>query len=103
MGSISRPQSTNVNRRGVEFSLRQVEPDLWKWQFQIGDTITTGTTRSRLMGIAAHRAQKRIDAELKSRELAQTASMQAPPPRDRHGGLDQVQMIGQDQPPRSIG
>ncbi|HMJ40778.1 MAG TPA: hypothetical protein VK522_00640 [Pseudolabrys sp.] len=38
--------------KGVEFSLRQVEPDLWKWQFQIGDTVTTGHTGSRLMGMA---------------------------------------------------
>jgi hypothetical protein len=42
-----------MNRKGVDFSLKQVEPDLWKWQFQIGDTVTTGQTRSRLMGIAA--------------------------------------------------
>ena len=51
--------------KGVEFSLRQVEPDLWKWQFQIGDTVTTGRTRSRLMGMAAHRVQDRIDRELR--------------------------------------
>lgn len=93
-----------MNRRGVEFSLEQVEPHLWKWQFQIGHTITTGTTRSHLMGIAAHRAQKRIDIELKKpRELVSAASMQAPPPRHRHGGLDEIQMISQDQPPRGIG
>lgn len=71
MGIIARPQGTEVapmqmSRRGVEFSLKQVEPELWKWQFQIGRAITTGTTRSRLMGIAAHRAQKRIDIELKN-------------------------------------
>jgi hypothetical protein len=28
--------------KGVEFSLRHVEPDLRKWQFQIGDTVTRG-------------------------------------------------------------
>ena len=54
-----------MNRKGIEFSLLQVQPGLWKWQFQIGDTVTTGKTRSNLMGIAAHRAQKRIDLELK--------------------------------------
>lgn len=60
-----------MNRKGVEFSLTQVEPDLWKWQFKIGDTVTTGQTNSRLMGIAAHRAQMRIDQELKKpRDLA---------------------------------
>jgi hypothetical protein len=42
-----------------------MEPELWKWQFKIGDRVTTGQTRSRLMGIAVHRAQKRIDLELK--------------------------------------
>jgi hypothetical protein len=61
-----------MNRKGIEFSLLQVQPGLWKWQFQIGDTVTTGKTRSNLMGIAAHRAQKRIDLELKKpRDLVQ--------------------------------
>lgn len=92
-----------MTRRGVEFSLRQVEPDLWKWQFQIEHTITTGTTHSRLMGIAAHRAQKRIDSELKKpRELVGRVSA-VPPPSLRHDGLDEIQMIRQDQPPGSIG
>jgi hypothetical protein len=61
-----------MNRKGVEFSLLQIEPDLWKWQFQIGNTVTTGQTRSRLMGMAAHRVQDRIDRELrKPRDLPQ--------------------------------
>jgi hypothetical protein len=61
-----------MDRKGVEFSLRQVEPDLWKWQFQIGHTVTTGQTRSRLMGMAAHRVHDRIDRELrKPRDLVQ--------------------------------
>jgi hypothetical protein len=61
-----------MNRKGIEFSLLQVQPGLWKWQFQIGDTVTTGKTRSNLMGIAAHPAQKRIDLELrKPRDLMQ--------------------------------
>jgi hypothetical protein len=54
-----------MNRKGIEFSLRQVEPDLWKWQFQIGDTVTMGQTRSRLMGMATRRVQDRIDQELR--------------------------------------
>ena len=54
-----------MNRKGIEFSLRQVEPDLWKWQCQIGDTVTAGQARTRLMGMAAHRVHKRIDVELK--------------------------------------
>jgi hypothetical protein len=60
-----------MNRRGVEFTVRQVEPGLWRWQFQIGETVTTGRTHSNLMGMVAHRVQKRIDRELnKPRKLA---------------------------------
>jgi hypothetical protein len=53
-----------MNRRGVEFSVLPAEPGVWKWQFRIGKTVTTGQTRSNLMGIAAHRVQQRIDHEL---------------------------------------
>jgi len=52
-------------RRGVEFSLVQVEPGLWEWEFQIDKTVTTGKTKSNLMGLAARRAQQRIDQELR--------------------------------------
>jgi hypothetical protein len=58
-----------MNRKGVEFTLVQAEPGLWKWQFQIGETVTTGKTHSNLMGMAAHSAQKRIDRELKKPRL----------------------------------
>jgi hypothetical protein len=54
-----------MNRRGVEYTAVQVEPSLWKWQFQIGDTVTTGTTHTKLKGMAAKRAEIRIDRELK--------------------------------------
>jgi hypothetical protein len=60
-----------VNRRGVEFTVTPVEPGLWKWQFQIGETVSTGETHSNLMGMAARRVQQRIDRELlKPRKLA---------------------------------
>jgi hypothetical protein len=59
-----------MNRKGVDFTLMQVEKGMWKWQFQIGKTITTGKTVSNLMGMAAHKVQQRIDRELrKQREL----------------------------------
>ena len=54
-----------MNRRGVEYTAVQVGPSLWKWQFQIGDTVTTGTTHTKLKGMAAKRADARIDRELK--------------------------------------
>jgi hypothetical protein len=59
-----------MNRKGIEFTLVRVEPDLWKWRFQIGETETTGKTRARLMGLAACRVQQRIDRELKQRDTA---------------------------------
>ena len=56
-----------MNRRGIEFSLVQVTPELWKWQFQIGETEMTGKTRARLKELAAQRVQQRIDRELLQR------------------------------------
>jgi hypothetical protein len=52
-------------RKGIAYTLLLIEPGLWKWQFQIGATITTGKTRTTLMGMAAHSASNRIDGELK--------------------------------------
>ena len=37
-----------MNRRGIEFTLVQVESDLWQWQFRIGNTVTTGNIATRL-------------------------------------------------------
>ena len=54
-----------MKRKGVEFSLMQVGPGLWKWQFQIGETVRTGNTQTHLMGMAVHRVQQKIDRELK--------------------------------------
>jgi hypothetical protein len=60
-----------MNRRGIEFTLARIEPDLWRWQFQIGETVTTGKTHTRLKGMAARRVHTRIDRELKNpRSLA---------------------------------
>jgi len=52
-------------RKGVVYTLLLIEPGLWKWQFQIGATITTGKTHTNLMGMAAHSASARIDRELR--------------------------------------
>ena len=54
-----------MNRRGIEFTLAQVEPGLWRWRFQIGDKVTTGNTKANLMGLATRRVQQRIEIELK--------------------------------------
>jgi hypothetical protein len=47
-----------MNRKGVEFSLTQVEPGLWKWQFEIENIVRTGKVQTNLMGMAAHRVQQ---------------------------------------------
>ncbi|WP_291686063.1 hypothetical protein [Bradyrhizobium sp.] len=54
-----------MTRRGIEFTLMQLQPGLWQWQFRIGQAVTTGETRTKLKGMAARRAQQRIDRELK--------------------------------------
>jgi hypothetical protein len=54
-----------MNRKGVEFTVSQVDEDCWNWRFQIGETVKTGSTQTRLKGMAAHRVQQRIDRELK--------------------------------------
>ena len=62
-----------MNRRGIEFTLLQVEPGLWQWQFRIGETGTTRKTKTKLNGMAARRVQQRIDRELnKPRDLGQS-------------------------------
>ena len=59
-----------MNRRGVEYTIVQLGPSLWKWQFQIGNNVTTGNTNTKLKGMAAKRAEVRIDRALKRlREL----------------------------------
>jgi hypothetical protein len=63
-----------MNRRGIEFTLVQVESSLWRWQFRIGENLTTGKTKTRLKGMAVRKAQQRIDRELRDfpRDLAAT-------------------------------
>jgi hypothetical protein len=54
-----------MNRKGIEFTVSQVDEDWWNWRFQIGETVRTGSTQTRLMGMAAHRVQQNIDRELR--------------------------------------
>ncbi|MDB5584793.1 MAG: hypothetical protein JWR80_9969 [Bradyrhizobium sp.] len=52
--------------RGVQYSVAPtVEPEIWQWQFQIGDNVKTGKTKTRLAAMAARRVQSKIDAALK--------------------------------------
>jgi hypothetical protein len=61
--------------KGVEYTVTLATPGVWKWQFQIGDTIKTGKTEAKLQLLAIRRVQLRIDRELKkvSREASSAA------------------------------
>jgi hypothetical protein len=65
--------------KGVEYSVTATsEPDIWQWRFQIGDTTTTGRTRTRLVNMAVRRVHMRIDAALRaSGSAAKSDSLEA--------------------------
>jgi hypothetical protein len=50
--------------KGVEYTVVQVDTDVWKWQFRIGGRLKTGTTTARLNLLALRRVQLRINREL---------------------------------------
>jgi hypothetical protein len=56
-----------VIHKGIQYSVAAtVEPDLWQWQFQIGESIKTGKTKTRLAALAARRVKLKIDAALRA-------------------------------------
>jgi hypothetical protein len=63
--------------KDVEYTVvATAEPDIWEWRFQIGDTVKTGRTQTRLAALAARRVQSKIDAALRAAKLS-------PPKQDR--------------------
>jgi len=59
--------------KGIEFTLKMVEPGIWKYRFQIGRAIKVGTTKVELELVAIQRTQKRIDRELKIAGIYESA------------------------------
>jgi hypothetical protein len=52
--------------KGVEYSVAlSAPPDVWKWQFRIGDIVKSGKTETRISLLAVRRVQLQIDRELK--------------------------------------
>jgi hypothetical protein len=52
--------------KGVEYSVAlSAPPDVWKWQFRIGDIVRSGKTETRISLLAVRRVQLQIDRELK--------------------------------------
>jgi hypothetical protein len=51
--------------KGVEFTVTAAAPDIWNWQFRLGDRVVAGKTEAKLNLLAIRRVQLRIDRELK--------------------------------------
>ena len=63
--------------KGVEYTVvATAEPDIWEWRFQLGETIKTGRTQTRLAALASRRVQSKIDAALRAAKFS-------PPKQDR--------------------
>jgi len=58
----------SYRHRDIEYTLTNIEPDLWSWSFEIDGKIRRGTTRARLDLLAQRRVCAIIDRELKSTE-----------------------------------
>jgi hypothetical protein len=54
-----------VDYKGIEFSLKMIEPGIWKYRFQLGRAIKTGRTKTTLELLAIRSVHTRIDRELK--------------------------------------
>ena len=53
--------------KGIQYTvMASAEPDVWLWQFKIGDQVKTGKTQTRLAALAARRVEAKIDAALRA-------------------------------------
>lgn len=58
-----------MHHRGVEYTVVMTAvPNVWKWQFRIGDQVKTGKTETRINLLAIRRVQLRINREFKNAE-----------------------------------
>jgi hypothetical protein len=58
-----------MNHKGIEFTVAKTAvPDVWQWQFRIGDKLKSGKTETKIDLLAIRRVQLRIDRELKAVE-----------------------------------
>jgi len=56
-----------VIHRDIQYTVTATaEQDVWRWRFEIGGAVRSGTTQTRLAGLAARRVQSKIDAALKA-------------------------------------
>jgi hypothetical protein len=66
-GWFQNPGEHAVIYKGVEYTvIATAEPDVWEWQFRLGDNLKTGRTQTRLADLAARRVRSKIDAALRA-------------------------------------
>jgi len=53
-----------MNYKGVNYSLKSLEPGVWEYKFYIGRAIKTGTTKAGDERLAIRRVEERIGREL---------------------------------------
>ena len=58
-------KTLSYRHRDIEYTLTNIEPDLWSWSFEIDGKIRRGTTRARLDLLAQRRVCAIIDRKLK--------------------------------------
>jgi DNA-binding response OmpR family regulator len=61
-----------MSYRGIEYSLKLVEPGIWEYRFHIGRAIKAGTTKVTYEHLAIRRVEERIDRELLNSERYKT-------------------------------
>jgi hypothetical protein len=56
-----------VIHRGIQYTvIATAEPDIWEWRYELGGSIKTGRTQTRLAALAARRVRCKIDAALRT-------------------------------------
>jgi len=59
-----------MKHKGIEYTVSATaNPDVWEWRFRIGEEIKTGRTETKIVQLAARRAQMKIDRALKRLDL----------------------------------
>jgi DNA-binding response OmpR family regulator len=62
----------SMNYKGIEYSLKPVEPGIWEYRFYIGRAIKTGSTKVSHEHLAIQRVEERIGRELMNSGLYKT-------------------------------
>jgi len=60
-----------VVHKGIQLSIREAEPGIWRWEYTIHAQIKSGTIRGTSLGRARRRVYLKIDFDLRAEYLAQ--------------------------------